>query len=442
MKSLESVQRQLANDPHLRALVDQILKRCDTRGQLPSQLTIKHCDEHDYEIAARLLSPAAVKFHPKRARLVLNLKRADQLIREEGDTTLLQILCAAADRQVRNLVQEREELVHAATACIARLADQSSGIAREFLLACEKQVAAGAGPYYKLLQDTDITIFETELRLIATAVHAAANNSEPIRLANFARKVTGSTKGFRPGMFRYSMVTEALLHHVPGLRELVDAESPPDRPAFRRVTLEQLNIFRNQTSVDVLCFGDFVLERDGSVYDAAARYHATGEPVKLLLPHLRGARVTNSKADRIVLIENETTFNDYVDWIRSQRRQETVVCTGGQANWAVIKLVQLLWQAAPDIPILHWGDLDRAGVLILRSLIDRTDLQIEPLWMDCAIYQAHLKEGLPVSVGERENIKKLLRVSGEHACNDLLEAILSTGLWIEQESVAQTVLQD
>ncbi len=78
------------------------------------------------------------------------------------------------------------------------------------------------------------------------------------------------------------------------------------------------------------------------LYDAPAKYHAVGQPVKLLLPHLQNATVKELSADLVTSIENETTFNDYVDWVRAQGRSEIVVCSSGQANWAVIKLLKLL----------------------------------------------------------------------------------------------------
>lgn len=282
---------------------------------------------------------------------------------------------------------------------------------------------------------------ETEMRVIVAALEAALTNTEPVRLANFSRKVTGSTKGFRSRSFRYGVVADALLRYVPGLAEYVDAESPKDRAMRRRMALEYFSIFRNETAVDVLCCGDFELERDGTRYDAPALHYAAGESVRLLLPHLRNARVSRCVADRLVIVENETTYNDYVDWMRSRLGREVVVCSGGQPNSAVIHLLKLLAAATPGVPILFWGDMDRGGVWILRSLMRKTVLSVEPLWMDCATYFAHRQQGLPLSAGERTAIARLLASEDETVCKDLLEAILSEGVWIEQEAVAESVLQ-
>lgn len=138
--------------------------------------------------------------------------------------------------------------------------------------------------------------------------------------------------------------------------------------------------------------------------------------------------------------QNETTVNDYVDRIRETGSEEVVLCSQGQANWAVVKLLTLLAEAAPAVPILHWGDLDRSGVLILRSLRRRTALPIEPLWMDVPTYRRFVGAGLPLPPEEKKQIDSLLRAHGDGTGGELLSAIRKGGKWIEQETVADGVL--
>ena len=63
------------------------------------------------------------------------------------------------------------------------------------------------------------------LKLICTDSRAAEAKRSPIRMANFSRRATCSSKGLRPGGKRTAVVAEALLRHVPGLETRVEAES-------------------------------------------------------------------------------------------------------------------------------------------------------------------------------------------------------------------------
>ena len=271
---------------------------------------------------------------------------------------------------------------------------------------------------------------EEELDIVTRCIELAERNDGPVRLANFARRATGSTKGLRAGDRRYLRVAEALLAHLPGLAERVAAEGLREPADRRRFALECLNIFRNETPVDVLCWGPFVLEKQGRRLDAPELHHELGEPCRLLLLHLRDARGAAVRAERVVSIENETTFNDYVEWLRGIGRREIVLLSEGQANWAVVRLLRLLAEAAPALPLAHWGDLDRFGVLILRSLRRRSGLPIEPCWMDAAMFEQCKAAGLPLPPGEREEIEALISAAPGEVGSDLLRAIRDSGVWI------------
>jgi hypothetical protein len=129
-----------------------------------------------------------------------------------------------------------------------------------------------------------------------------------------------------------------------------------------------------------------------------------------------------------------------VDWVRTQGDDQIVLCSQGQANWAVVRALRLIAEAAPGIPILHWGDLDRFGVLILRSLHRRSGLRVEPLWMDVETFRCTALTGIPLPPGEREEIDSLLRQSPGAIGSDLLDAIRQAGRWVEREAVAESVL--
>jgi hypothetical protein len=235
-------------------------------------------------------------------------------------------------------------------------------------------------------------------------------------------------------------MADALLRYLPELAQGVAAEGPCEPADRRRLALERLGIFRNETPIDVLCFGHLVLEKRGRRLDAPAVHRELGEPCRLLLLHLRDAQVVEMRAERVVSIENETTFNDYVEWLAESGRDEIVLLSQGQANWAVVRLLRLLAGTAPGLPLAHWGDMDRYGVLILRSLRRRTGLAVEPWRMDLPTFERFKEAGLSLPDGERAEIESLLAASPDEISADLLGAIRDTGRWVEQETVAEELL--
>jgi len=435
-----SVRAQLSGDPALRCLVAAILDRSDRDGALPKQMTWRCRTPEEQEAAVRLLSAPAVR--PARAGLAvkLDLARADARLRAAGWPGLSEVLYAAAGRQPRNLLAEASALGRQAADCALSLAGRRTGAAAAFLLGQAERLAGGRGELFELARREGIAGLEHELALVAGAIELAERNDRPVRLANFARRATGSTKGLRPGGQRYVWMADALLRHLPELARSVAAEGPREPADRRRLALERLGIFRNETPIDVLCFGHLVLEKRGRRLDAPAIHHELGEPCRLLLLHLRDARIAEVRAERVVSIENETTFNDYVEWLGESGRDEIVLLSQGQANWAVVRLLRLLAGAAPGLPLAHWGDMDRFGVLILRSLRRRSGLAIEPWRMDVPTFDRFKESGLPLPDGERTEIESLLAASPDEVATDLLRAIREAGRWVEQETVAEDLL--
>jgi hypothetical protein len=437
----ETLRRQMAGDPALRKAVHTLLDRCDREGEFPRRVTYRCASPEERDALIRLLSGAAVKTvpgDPLAARL--DLGRAHEMLQAEGGGSLRDLLYAASARTPRNIRAERSDLAARASVFAEELARRYAGAAASYLAEAASRLSRGRGALFEEAEARGLPRLTEELDRIARCIALAEGNDSPIRLANFSRLATGSTKGLRAGDSRYGTVADALLAFVPGLAEKVEAEGPRDASERRRLALESVNIFRNETPVDVLCFGRFLLEKGGRTLHDAAVHFELDEPVRLLLLHLRGARAKEVRAERIVSIENETTFNDYVDRVRETGSEEVVLCSQGQANWAVVRLLMLLAEAAPSVPMFHWGDLDRSGVLILRSLRRRTGLPIEPLWMDVPTYRRFAESGLPLRAEEKKEIDAVLRASGDGTGSELLAAILEKGKWIEQETVADGVL--
>ena len=432
----------ISRDLDLRTVVLALLDRCDRTGNLPAKMIYRCERDGERDALIRLLSAKAAKPVAGNVLAVhLDLEKADLALREDGGPSLQELLYQAAGRVPRDVKGEKAVLAVRASESVTSLADGASGAARSFLLDMADRLSRGQGELFRQVWENGLEGMMRELQTVARCIAAAEVNDGPVRLANFSRRALGTTKGLRSGDARHIMVADALLRFLPGLSDRVEAESPRDPSQRRRLALECLGIFRNETPVDVLCFGSFVLKKRGARLDSPEAHRALDEPVRLMLLHLRDARVSRIRATRIVSIENETTFNDYVDRQKEGGGEEIVLCSQGQANWAVVRLLRLLHEAAPSVPVFHWGDLDRSGVLILRSLRHRSGVPVQPLHMDRETFRRFSPEGLPLPPGEKEEIGTLLKKLRGNVGDDLLAAIRDTGKWVEQETVADAVLR-
>lgn len=169
-----------------------------------------------------------------------------------------------------------------------------------------------------------------------------------------------------------------------------------------------------------------------------AVHAALGECVPLCLQQLRDMDIAALPVERVVLIENEASFLDYVEALRG-RAGELVICGRGQSNWAVVTLLRHVarWfrrEPARRVPVFHAGDLDRSGVLILRNLARHTGLAIAPLGMSVDVHRRHAVHGRALAGDERDRLHALLaRDAPDSPGHDLLVEIARTGVWIEQE---------
>jgi hypothetical protein len=438
---VNALKEQMARDRELRTVVLALLDRCDRTGSLPGKMVYRCARDGEKDVLVRLLSANAVRPVAGDALAVrLDLEKAERALQEDGGSSLRDLLYGAAGRAPRDLKGEKTAMAARAGETVISLADAAEGTARAFLLDAAGRLSRKQGDLFRQTWENGVECVTQELGFVARCIAAAEVNEGPVRLANFSRRATGTTKGIRTGDARYILLADALLRFLPGLADRVEAESPRDPSERRRLALECQGIFRNETPVDVLCFGSFVLDKRGARLDAPKAHRVLGEPVRLMLLNLREARVTQVRASRIVSIENETTFNDYVDRLREEGGEEIVLCSQGQANWAVVRLLRMLHEAEPTVPVFHWGDLDRFGVLILRSLRRRSGVPVQPLHMEPETLRRFEAEGLPLPSGERDEIEILLKRPGGDIGNDLLAAIRDAGKWVEQESVADAVL--
>ena len=91
-------------------------------------------------------------------------------------------------------------------------------------------------------------------------------------------------------------------------------------------------------------------------------------------------------------------------------------------GWDIVTVVHLLTQVKPEVPVVHFGDLDPNGVRIFLKLRElRSDLRwfVPSFWAEC-VEPRKLKQPWPATLDLRHAPK-------------LVHDLVDKGLWLEQE---------
>lgn len=191
------------------------------------------------------------------------------------------------------------------------------------------------------------------------------------------------------------------------------------------------------TSVAVLAFGRFSLRRSEAEWHWATEAAGQQIPVWLTAQQLANAEVLPAPViHRVISVENETSFLDLIEY-HGGRGDTVLVYTEGHANRAVVALLHLMAEACPNARFYHQGNLDLYGVRILASLVERTGVTIDPMYMDATTHQRFEASGIRLTDQQQAEVERAVS-DGTLPCQDLLQRIAATSLRIEQETITAT----
>lgn len=435
-----------ASDASLRGALGLLLDRFERRGRWTRTVTIPHVPGLD-DALREALSGRAVK-RSGRGVLVDVVRAKEALPESASEAPDLDPLAARlyraldrAPRDERAQAQERRE--HGERALSAALAGARTEPARAWARA---ELAALARDQSDLVASTAASgDLERLARDVARVIDAAVACAVPVRIQTFAARVLGSSKALRPAGDLFRLASAALYTHDAQTRALVAQMGEPlSEQTARRDALEARGIYRDEVAASVLCFGPIAYRKGTHRFDHVARHARLGESSRLVQHQLRDAVLERPTARRVTIFENLTPYLEYVDALhareaRTSRAAEIVLCASGQASWAVVRLVEMC--ARHGLPMRFAGDLDRAGVLILRSLRKRTGARIEPMCMGVPTHRRFASRGQPISPRELAQLESMLaRDPPEAPCHELLVELARTRVWIEQEAFADECL--
>jgi hypothetical protein len=429
-------------EPSLTAAVSHMLDRFERRGHWTRTITVPSAPGLDAALR-QAFSGAAIK--PISRGLVVDVARVKSVMPPDAAAgTSTDMLAVRLYRAIGRSPRDARSEAHTRRLEVERtlgeaLAQARTSVSRHWIEAELGMLSRAQGEL------GHGTWAPTELRRlvhdVVRTIDAALVNESPIRAQTFSAKVLGSSKLLRPGSDLFRIASAALYDHDAATRQLVALSGDPHSiNAARRDALEARGIYRDEVAASVLCFGPIVYRKGAQRFDHVARHARLGESSRLIQHQLRDAVLERPSARRVTIFENLTPYLDYVDAVVTREIQgEIVVCASGQASWAVVRLLELC--AKHGLPMRLAADLDRSGVLILRSLRKRAGARIEPLCMGVVTHRRFAARGQALTTKESAALDAMLdRDSPEAPGHALLREIAKTKVWIEQEAFSDECL--
>jgi hypothetical protein len=161
--------------------------------------------------------------------------------------------------------------------------------------------------------------------------------------------------------------------------------------------------------------------------------------VSLSAVMLRNIEVAACDARILVTVENATSFSEL---LAVRPADLLAVYIGGFASPTIIRLLRTIRVVRPDLPLLHWGDLDAGGLRILAHLRESLG-DVAMLAMSSAIVHAYSSFAQPLTTTDRAALRRLREHAKLGDCVPLIDTLLSIDKKLEQEAVElAAVLQE
>lgn len=414
----------------IKKFVSGLLDRVDRQGAVPGSFTMKTTVCPDVDAVRSFFGNDYISVDSA-GGIKLNVLRYLQQLPDA-----LKDFYPALKRSPRNIEQEKAGKSAALVRLLNEVVMRQPDRVMVAWLTDESARAAGfAGDLWRLAEESGLAAVGELLDALQRGFNILQADEAPLRLSHFGLAVTGDTKSCRPGSKLLRQFVDILYRFDAAIKNEIDLAENSGIEQRQRAVIDLTRLVIDGAATQVLLYGDIRFRKSGREFSYISEHAALGEPVVVTWAQLGSASLTFIPA-RIVTIENETSFYDYI--AKANWRNEAVVCTMGQANRLLVKLLR---NAQPLVSeYCHWGDLDRSGVMILDSLRRRTGIDIKPLNMNLKTFEQHRHLGQKLKPGEKLMITRLLQRRPDIVCHDLLQAIADSQLWIEQEVISPGIL--
>lgn len=164
---------------------------------------------------------------------------------------------------------------------------------------------------------------------------------------------------------------------------------------------------------------------------------------------LKSACVRDLDAERVLTIENLTSFHAWVDYERrlavpdGTRGSTLAVYLGGFLDRSRRAFLSMIRRYAaggktPDqggVRFFHWGDIDAYGLRILVHLRQATGIDFQPFLMDAGVLASHLNRAKRFGDTQRRLLLEMREDPRYQEFRQVIDLMLENGVTLEQESV-------
>ncbi len=178
----------------------------------------------------------------------------------------------------------------------------------------------------------------------------------------------------------------------------------------------------------VLVKGNIILNLNGEIIDLNKLNSVFAIPSTFLNKGL----IKNISVNKVMTIENETTFNYLTD------PSYLYVFSKGHPTKKVINFLKIVKESSNDIKFYHCGDIDWGGFNIYFDLLEKTGIDFELYNMDSITLEKFKRFAKPLSDIDKRNLLSLKekdKVKKNQNIAKTIDFMLENNLKLEQEAI-------
>ena len=226
-------------------------------------------------------------------------------------------------------------------------------------------------------------------------------------------------------------------NRCPNFRDIPAEEAVPEIEL-----LEAVNLYRNPEIYEFCGAIQVVFQASQSNTYLTVDYGIFGRGATLHSGSLNDVISMNaSEISKVLFIENRTNYEDYIAGKRAA--DELVIYHGGFHNKKKANFFRFLVNAVPSTAkVYHWGDIDLGGMKIFIQIQKDIVPNLIPYKMDSQTLLAMKNYGISYSQAYRNQLLKAAAMSGFLQFSKLIQAMLETGLRLEQEAFLMEKIEE
>lgn len=162
-----------------------------------------------------------------------------------------------------------------------------------------------------------------------------------------------------------------------------------------------------------------------SVKDQIIDLSSYGHEIALSSSALLDLEVTNIFVNKVITIENLTTFVSFND------SEYIVVYLGGFHNSVKRELLRKIYAFNNKMKFYHFGDIDAGGLMIFNDLVNKTNIDFIPYLMDVNTLEKYKEYWVNLTKNDIKRLNKLI----DGRFNELIKFMLLNNCKLEQEAI-------